>query len=99
MVSIVTPNLIIIILGIIHVVLYVFICWRKKKKTTLFNALEHFLNGFIPYAVYESFNGGITGKSIPNDHLQVILIIAGLSLVWLYYHVLKRLVKDGDDYL
>ncbi len=91
-----TANLVIILLGIFHVGVYLLVCKRKQKSAALFSALTHFLNGFIPYAVYESFYGSITGKSIIADHLQVILIVAGLSMLWLYYHVMKKLI-GGEE--
>jgi len=88
-----TPTVITILLGLLHVIIYVFICWRKKKECRLFHVVMNFLNGFIPYGTYEAFYSGFTNKTIPSDQNQVILIVAGLSLAWIYYHLLTKLMQ------
>lgn len=89
-----TPAVITILLGLIHVVIYLLICWRRKKEFNLFHIILNFLNGFIPYGTYEAFYSGLTNKPIPTDHNQFILIVAGLSLAWIYYHLLKKLMQE-----
>jgi len=87
------PTIITILLGLGHVIIYLLICWRKKKDFNLFHIVLNFLNGFIPYGTYEAFYSGLTNSAIPQDHNQFILIVAGLSLAWIYYHLLKKLMQ------
>ncbi len=85
----------IILFGIANIILHVIIHKRSKRKITLGSTLNAFLNGFVPYGALAAFYSGFTSKPFLgsvaqpclDENYRVVLITAGLSLGWLYYHI------------
>jgi hypothetical protein len=87
-----------ILFGILNILIYGALAWLRKKRILFRHVLNSFLSGPIPYGILAAFYSGITGKlflipspaSCLDDNYRVMLMAAGLSFSWLYYHILFK---------
>lgn len=99
-----TTTTIIILFGIANIILYLLAFRAKKRKPTLGGMLNAFLNGFVPYGTLAALYSGFTGKQLlaattvpfPDENYRVILITAGISLGWLYYHLFIKTLQGKN---